>query len=66
MPKSADGLSIAEWKETGKKSANDYAKERIEELLAEHKPDPLTPKQEDDVARILEEAWQYYREKDML
>ena len=41
-------------------------KERMEEILATHKPDPLTPKQENDVARILGEAWQYYRKKDML
>ena len=66
MPKAADRLGILEWKEKGKKNAIDYAKERMEHILATHKPDPLTPKQEEDIDRILEEAWQYYREKDML
>ncbi len=66
MPKAADRLSIPEWREKGKKSAIDYAKERMEEILATHKPDPLTPKQEEDIDRILKEAWEYYRKRDML
>ena len=66
VPRAADRLGIPEWKEKGKKSAIDYAKERMEEILATHKPDPLSPKQEEDIARILEEAWQYYKKKDML
>ena len=66
IPKAADRLGIPEWKEKGKKSAIDYAKERMEEILATHKPDPLTPKQEEDIARILEEAWQYYRKRDLI
>ncbi len=66
IPKVADRLSIPEWMEKGKKSAIEYAKERMEEILATHKPDPLTPKQEEDVTKILEEAWQYYRKRGML
>ena len=66
MPKAADSLGIPEWIEKGKKSAIDYAKERMEEILTTHEPDPLTPKQEEDVARILQDAWEYYRKKDML
>lgn len=66
MPRAADRLGIPEWIAKGKKSAIDYAQKRIEEILTMHKRDRLTPKQEEDVARILEEAWQYYREKDML
>ncbi len=66
MPKVADRLSLPEWMESGKKSALDYAKERMEEILATHKPEPLTPKQEEDVGRILEEARQYYRGKGMM
>jgi len=66
MPKVADRLSLPEWMESGKKSALDYAKERMEEILATHKPEPLTPKQEEDVERILEEARQYYRGKGLM
>ena len=66
MPKVADRLTYPEWMEKGKKSAVDYAKERMEEILATHKPDPLTPQQEDDISRILKECWDYYRKKDML
>ncbi|MBA7683361.1 Glycine betaine methyltransferase [subsurface metagenome] len=66
MPKVADRLSLPEWMESGKKSALDYAKEKMQEILATHKPEPLTPKQEDDVERILEEARQYYRGKGLM
>ena len=66
IPKTADRLGIAEWMEKGKKNALDYAKERMEEILATHKPDPLTPKQEEDIDRILKECWEYYRKRDML
>lgn len=66
MPKVADRLSLPEWMESGKKSALDYAKERMEEILATHKPEPLTAKQEEDVERILEEARQYYRGKGLM
>ena len=66
LPKVADRLSFPEWMESGKKSALDYARERMEEILATHKPEPLTPKQEEDVARILEEARQYYRSNGLM
>jgi len=63
MPKVADRLSLPEWMEGGKKNALDYARAKMDEILATHKPDPLTPKQEEDVERILEEAREYYRKK---
>jgi len=66
MPKVADRLSLPEWMEGGKKSALDYAKERMEEILATHKPEPLTAKQEEEVERILEEARKYYRGKGLM
>ena len=66
MPKAADRLSIPEWLAKGKKSAIDYARERMEAILETHKPDPLTPKQEEDIDRILKETWEYYRKRDML
>ena len=66
MPKAADRLSIPEWIAKGKKSAIDYAQERMEEILATHTPAPLTPSQEEDIDRILGEAREYYRKKGLL
>ena len=66
MPKAADRLTYPEWMQTGKKTCLDYAKERMEEILATHKTMPLTPRQEEDVERILEEARNYYRKKELI
>ena len=66
MPQVADRLSYPEWMQSGKKSALDYAKERYEEILATHKPTPLTPEQEAEVEAILEEEREYYREQGLL
>lgn len=64
IPKAADYLTYPEWIKTGKKSAIDYAKEKMEEILATHKVAvPLTPSQEEDIERILNEARKYYRDK---
>jgi len=51
---------------TGKKSRPDYARARVAEILARHNPTVLTPGQEDDVERILEEARWYYKEKGLI
>jgi len=66
IPKSADRLTYPEWMKEGKKSCLDYAQERMEEILATHKPEPLTPAQDKDIERILEDATEYYRKKGML
>lgn len=66
IPKVVNRLSYPEWLGKGKKNALDYAKDRMDEILATHKPDPLTPKQEEDIDRILKECWEYYRKRDML
>ena len=66
MPDAADRLSYPEWMQSGKKSALDYAKERYEEILATHKPTPLTPEQEAEVEAILEEEREYYRSRGLL
>jgi len=66
VPKVADRLTYPEWMQKGKKSALDYAKERMEEILATHRPTPLTTSQEEDIERILEEARKYYREKGLM
>lgn len=66
IPKVADRFDIARWREGGKKSVLDYAQEKMEAIISSHEPYPLTPGQEADISRILEEAWTYYRKRDML
>jgi len=66
VPKAADRLTYPEWMKSGKKSCLDYAGERMEQILATHKPTPLTPSQEEDIERILEEARKYYKERGLI
>jgi trimethylamine--corrinoid protein Co-methyltransferase len=66
IPQAADYLSYPEWIKRGKKTALDYAKERMEEILATHKPMPLTPDQEQAIEDILEEARGHYKNKGLL
>ncbi len=66
MPKVSDRLTYPAWMQTGKKSSLDLAKERSEEILATHKPPPLTTRQEKDLERILEEARKYYKKKGLI
>jgi trimethylamine--corrinoid protein Co-methyltransferase len=67
IPKVADRLSYPEWIAAGKKSALENAQDRVEQILASHQPTPpLTPGQEEDLDRILDEARHYYAGKGML
>ncbi|MHB8278360.1 MAG: trimethylamine methyltransferase family protein [Candidatus Humimicrobiaceae bacterium] len=66
MPKAADNLTYPEWMEKGKKSAIDYAKKRMEEILATHVPVPLTDQQEGEIKRILVKAEKYFKDKDLV
>jgi trimethylamine--corrinoid protein Co-methyltransferase len=66
VPSAADRLPYAEWLKTGKKKAIDYARERMDEILATHEPDPLTAGQEQALVEILAEARAYYRGKGMI
>ncbi len=66
MPKVFDKTSYQEWVAGGKKTILDKAKERTEEILSTHKPDPLTDEQEKDVESILKEATKYYKEKGLI
>jgi trimethylamine--corrinoid protein Co-methyltransferase len=60
IPKSSDTQTYPEWLQGGKKSCVDYARERMEDIIASHKPMPLTDRQEDDLERILEDARAHY------
>jgi trimethylamine--corrinoid protein Co-methyltransferase len=66
IPQVADTWTYPEWLKRGKKSCVDYAKERLEKILATHKPTPLTTDQEKDIERILEDARRLYRTRGML
>lgn len=66
VPKVSDRLSLPEWVATGKKTALDNAKKRMKEILETHKPIQLSPNQEDDLKRILEEARKYYKKRGMM
>jgi len=63
IPKVADRLTYPEWQKTGKQDAFGYAKQRLGEILATHKPLPLTTSQEVEIERILKEAREYFRKK---
>lgn len=66
LPKAADRLTYPEWMNKGKKGVIEYAKERVEEILATHKVEPLSSQHEAEIERILEEARQYYRKKGLM
>ncbi len=66
IPKAADREPYPEWIKKGKKDALALAKERMEEILATHKPKPLTPEQDKAIDEILEEARSFYRQKGLM
>ncbi|MFN8453238.1 MAG: trimethylamine methyltransferase family protein [Anaerolineae bacterium] len=63
VPRSADRLTYPEWLQQGKKQALNYAREQVEAMLAEPERTYLSPGQEDDIARILQEARAYYQKR---
>jgi len=66
VPRVADRSTYTDWERAGKKGALDNAKARMAEILSAHKPVPLTAHQESDVERILNEAREYYRKKNLI
>jgi len=60
MTLAADRMSYPEWMQAGKKTALDYARARMQEILETHRPTPLTPAQDAEIERILNEARKYY------
>jgi len=66
MPKIFDKTSYQEWINADKRTVIDKAKERYEEILATHKPKPLTPDQDKEIDRILKEATEYYKKKGLI
>ncbi len=66
LPQVADLEAYAVWVRSGKKDALALARERMEQILATHRPEPLGPEQEQAVADILAEARQYYRNQGLI
>lgn len=63
VPAMADRLPYVEWVEQGSKNALAHARDKFEEIVATHKPAPLTPQQEQTIEDILKDARLYYRKK---
>jgi len=65
--KAADYTSTyTEWTKKGKKNALDFAKDRVKEIIDNHKPLALPDKCVEDIEKVLEEAKMYYNKKGML
>jgi len=62
VPVASDQLTYPEWEAAGKKDALDYAKEKVDEMLANYEHD-LPEEQDLELDRILNEARQYYQKK---
>ena len=66
MPKVFDKTSYQEWLAGGKKTVIEKAKERMGDILANHKPRPLTDGQDREINKILSEATKYYKNKGLI
>lgn len=66
IPKVADLEAYPEWIQKGKVDALTLAKRRMEEILATHKPKPLTPREEQVIEDVMKEAREYYRKKGLI
>jgi trimethylamine---corrinoid protein Co-methyltransferase len=67
IPKCADTLTYPKRVQIGKKSAIDYANERLDEILFSHTVSlPLPEEQGREIEKILQEARNYYKQKGLL
>jgi trimethylamine--corrinoid protein Co-methyltransferase len=66
FPQVADQEAYAVWVKSGKKDALSLAKEKMQDILANHEPKPLTTGQDKAIEDILDEAREYYRDKGMI
>lgn len=60
IPATADSLSYPEWLDGGKKTAFDYARDRLADILSAPEQRFTTPAQDADLECILEDARRYY------
>ena len=66
MPLVADTDPHAEWVRKGKVDLLERAKAKCEEILATHRPAPLSEAQEQHVEAVLAEARAYYRKNGLI
>jgi trimethylamine--corrinoid protein Co-methyltransferase len=66
LPEAASRLSGLRWFEGGAKDTIDLAREKLDYILANHKPKLLTDSQEEELEYILNDARQYYRKKGLI
>jgi trimethylamine---corrinoid protein Co-methyltransferase len=67
IPSAADRTSsYSDWYKGGKKTCLDLAKERVKNILKTHQPLVLDEEKSGKIDKILEEARQYYKKRDML
>jgi trimethylamine--corrinoid protein Co-methyltransferase len=66
FPKVADEEAYPTWLEMGKKDALALAQERMDDILTNHHPEPLTDEQERSVERMLTDARDHYRQAGMI
>jgi trimethylamine--corrinoid protein Co-methyltransferase len=65
VPQASDQLGYAEWIADGKRDAIDYAKEKVEDILANYEH-TLPADQDAELDRILDDALIYYKKHDMV
>jgi len=63
LPQAADLLTYQEWESQGRKSALDVARERMEAILATHRPLPLPEEQDQEIEKILVKARRHYKDR---
>jgi trimethylamine--corrinoid protein Co-methyltransferase len=66
FPQVADVEPYSSWIKTGKKDMLARATERVQEILANHEPKPLTAEQHQGIEDILTEARAFYRKRGMI
>jgi trimethylamine--corrinoid protein Co-methyltransferase len=66
IPKVADREPYQEWLRKDKKDTIALARARVEDIIARYEPKPLTPEQDREIDRILEEARRFYSDKGLL
>ncbi len=66
FPQVADEEVHSVWLEEGKRDALVLAQERMDDILTNHKPEPLTADQESSVQRMLTDAREHYRKEGMI
>ena len=66
IPKVADREAYQEWLRKDKKDTIALARARVDDIIAKYEPKPLSPEQDREMDKILEEARRYYTDKGLM